>query len=281
MITDAKTFLQGYVELYSLPTTFYRIHSAIDDPHVSVEDLSRIISEDSGMTLRLLRLVNSSFYSFPSKIDTVSRAIAIIGTSQLHDLVLGTSIISMFKDIPPELADMESFWKHSIACGVASRTIARYKYEPNIERLFIAGLLHDIGRLIIFIRRPRVIAEILKKSLSSGELVVRGERAEFGFDHADVGFELMQKWGLPRVLQEPIRYHHRPAEAREFALETSIVHVADVIAHTLLIGSSGETRIPPLDENAWKMVGLKPDHLDAMLEKMDTQISAAFQAIVD
>jgi HD-like signal output (HDOD) protein len=281
MSGDAKSLLQGYVEISSLPTTFYRIHQAIDDPHVSVSELSSIMSEDTGLTVRLLRLVNSSFYSFPRKIDTASRAMAIIGTRQLHDLVLGTSVMSMFKGIPPDLVNMDSFWRHGIACGVAARTIARQRRESNIERMFIAGLLHDIGRLILFVRRPDPMRILMKQCADTGNTVFRTERSEFGFDHADVGYELMHKWSLPRVLQEPVLYHHRPSEAREFLVETSIVHVSDVIAHTLLVGNSGERRVPPLEEKAWEVIGLQPDLLDAMLDQMESQISAAFQAILD
>jgi putative nucleotidyltransferase with HDIG domain len=280
MISDPKSLLQGYVEISSLPTTFYRIHQAIDDPHVSVTELGNIISEDAGLTVRLLRLVNSSFYSFPRKIDTVSRAIAIVGMQQLHDLVLATSIMSMFKGISPDLVSMDSFWRHSISTGVAARLLAKQRRESNVERFFISGMLHDIGRLIMYIRRPDPVRAMLQRCKSSHELLVNVEREVFGFDHTDVGYELVHRWSLPRNLQEVVLHHHRPSGAREFPIEPAIIHVADLVSHALGAGTSGECLVPPLDEGAWEVIGLPVDILEGMGDQIDSQIHAALDAIL-
>ena len=133
--------MKGTLEIPSLPMIFTRIDEAVNNPRSSLADIGRIISEDSSLTARLLKIVNSAFYSFPSKIETISRAVTVVGTQQLRDLALATSVMKLFQGIPPDLINMEAFWKHSIACGVAARVLAAHKREANIERFFVAGIL--------------------------------------------------------------------------------------------------------------------------------------------
>ena len=118
MMNKAKNLVAGVSTLVSLPSVYMRLTKVIDQRTSSARDIGKIVSEDPGLTARLLRLVNSAYYGFPQRIETVSRAISVIGTHQLVDLALATSVIEIFKKIPHEIVDMESFWKHSLACGI-------------------------------------------------------------------------------------------------------------------------------------------------------------------
>jgi len=252
----------------------------MNDPYSSAADFGSVVSEDAGLTARLLQLVNSAFYGFPQKMDSVTQALSVVGTNQLHDLALATSVITMFDDVPPDLVDMESFWRHSLACGVAARSLATQRREPNVERLFVAGLLHDIGRLILFLGYPDGARTALEKSREDHLLLYESERETLGYDHAQIGRMLINSWNLPSSLQEPVAYHHTPRKATRYPVETSIVHVGDVIAHGLRLGTGGERYVPPLSVAAWDRITDDQTIPLAMINDIEQQYAAAVQAIL-
>jgi hypothetical protein len=142
---DPQALVDREMGLASLPNVFMEISRVIGDSRSSAVHVADAISKDTSLSAKLLKIVNSAFYSFPSKIDTISRAVTIVGIRQLSTLALGGAVIRVFQGIPADLVEMESFRKHSIACGICARMIASYKNISNTERLFVAGLLHDIG----------------------------------------------------------------------------------------------------------------------------------------
>ncbi len=275
-----QSLLQGYVDISSLPMMFVRITEAINNPRTSVQAISGIITEDPGMTARLLRIVNSAFYNFPRKIDTISRAVTIVGTQQLRDLALATSVLRMFKGIPKELVNMESFWRHSIACGAAARTLAAYRRESNIERFFVAGILHDLGRLVIFGKIPDLAREAIAMAETNNISLLQAERAVIGFDHALVGRALLQQWKLPNNLVDVVSYHHAPANSVAFPNETAIIHIADIFAHVLQLGSSGERAIPSFSPDAWMLMGVQTSVIPSVIKEVERQYDEAIFAIL-
>jgi HD-like signal output (HDOD) protein len=269
----ARELLESYVEISSLPMIYHRIIEAVEDPRTSMADLGKIIRDDPGLTVRLLRLVNSAFYGFPSKIDTITQALVIIGTRQLCDLALGTSVVTLFEGIPEDLVSMQSFWRHSIACGIAAKTLATYRCETNVERFFVAGMIHDIGRLVIYRKIGEQARRMLLRCRSSGELLFLAEQEAMGFDHSTLGKMLLQSWNLPASIVEAVAYHHQPSEARYYPIEASLVHVADLIANAMGSGSSGEHFVPPLNEKAWDILGLSTSILPSTVYHLESQIN--------
>ena len=280
MVNQPDDLLRGYVQVSSLPIIYTKINATVNDPRSSLKDLSDIISDDPGLTSRLLQLVNSAFYGYPTKIDTISRALLIVGTQQLRDLALATSIMRLFEGISPELVTMESFWKHSIACGVAAKIIATYRREPNVERFFVAGIVHDIGRLIIFKKAPDEAHNALHFCKTNGELLYPVERRMIGVDHCEVGHVLLQSWNLPVILDEVVRFHHNPRLASLHPIETAIVHVADILSHSLQFGTSGESFIPPLDPKAWELLNIPISSLSPILDQLGRDIADVLQTVM-
>ena len=276
-MTEARDLMKGTLEIPSLPMIFTRIDEAVNNPRSSLADIGRVISEDSSLTARLLKIVNSAFYSFPSKIETISRAVTVVGTQQLRDLALATSVMKLFQGIPPDLINMEAFWKHSIACGVAARVLAAHKREANIERFFVAGILHDIGRLVLCMKDPDWMRSALGRCHASGELLYKVENEELGFDHASLGRVLLENWKLPASLVETVAYHHNPEAAARFPIEAAVVHLADIIAHAMQLGSSGERFVPPLSPLAWERAGMSAGQLPAAIEQIDRQYREAVE----
>lgn len=262
-------------QVASPPVVYQRLMEVINHPRSGAGDVARVVRDDPGLTARLLRVVNSAFYAFPRPIETVSQAVTVVGTAQIRDLALATSVMTMFTGIPRDLADMDSFWRHSLACGVGARALATIRRESNVERMFLAGLLHDLGRLILFMHEGDRCRSLLEQAQSTGELLYVLEKKDFGFDHGQVGGALLELWNLPRSLQEAVEYHHRPRQASRFPVEAAAVHVADIIANALGLGSSGERRVPPLVPEAWEATGIDPSVIPCLIDDIEDQLEAA------
>ncbi|MEW5976632.1 MAG: HDOD domain-containing protein [Acidobacteriota bacterium] len=280
MTLDVETLVRRTDSVSSLPMIFNRINDAVNNPRSSISEIGKIISEDSGLTARLLKIVNSAFYSFPSKIETISRAVTIVGTQQLRDLALATSVMSLFKGVSEDLMSMNSFWCHSVACGTAARVIATQRRESNVERFFVAGMLHDIGRLVLCVKMPDTFRSVLLQAQVDRALLYKVEMKELGFDHASIGGALLQSWKLPASLEEAVTCHHRPNSSVRYPVESAVIHLADIISHALGLGSSGERFVPALDAHAWDRLGIEPSQLPLIVKQIDLQYQEAVQTIL-
>ena len=244
----------------------------MDDPEGSFDKISDIIATDPGLSVRLLRIVNSAYFGFPSQIETVSHAIGVVGLEQLNNLVISTVIMERFKGIPDSVINMESFWKHSIACGLAAKIISSHSGEVNTEKFFVAGMLHDIGRLIIALTAPFNILSVFMRCKSEKISLQQSEKDILGFTPADVGEHLLKAWNLPVFLQEVVGNHHQPEKNSTFSKETSIVHVADHIVNTLALGDSGESPFPcPMNRTAWKKNRTAPRNIPGKIRCRNQQ----------
>lgn len=270
-MADARRLVEGVVKLVSLPEVFVRLDAMIRDPYCNLADVADIIADDPGMSARLLRIANSAMFNFPSPIDSIQRAITVIGTKQLRDLVLATSVIEVFNKIPQTHVNMESFWRHSLGTGIMARTLATCRREPNVEHFYVAGLLHDIGRMVMYMAIPHKANEAIERCLAQHKLLHVAERELLGFDHADVGAELISAWQLPGALTEAIRYHHAPSRASEYPDDAAITHVADIVANALVKGTSGEHLIPTLDNQAWSRLDIEVARLRELVSFAEHQ----------
>ena len=280
-MNNPRELLTGYVEISSLPLVYTRLNDAVNNPRASISDIGRIISEDAGLTARLLRIVNSAFYSLPTRIESITRAVTIIGTHELRALALATSVTTMFRGIPEDLANMDLFWRHSIACGVAARIIATFRRIPNAERFFIAGVLHDIGRLVMYVKIPDQSREAMIRCREVGQPLYLAERDVIGFGHAAVGSLLLEAWRFHPGLEEAVGFHHNTNGAARYPLEAAIIHLADILCHALQLGTSGELFVPPLDSEAWERIGLPISILSPVLVQVETQYTDVVRTMLE
>jgi putative nucleotidyltransferase with HDIG domain len=278
-MNEARLLIDDTLELASLPAVVMRALDLINRPESSAADIGQVISEDPALSIKLLKIVNSAFYGFPSRIETISRAITIVGTLEITDLILGSTAVEAFAGLPNDLIDMQMFWEHNLYAGVVARVLARHHRAPNTERFFVSGLLHDIGSLVLYHQRPAEARRALEQA-RSGTPLHQVEQEIFGFDHSDVGAELMQAWNLPEVFIEAARHHHRPTEARQFPLETAMVHLADIIAAGAHFTGSGTSQVPPLEPRAWALTGLEVGITEAVIEEADRQFADARAVIL-
>jgi len=276
---DPLDILRKDHQLPALPQVFLELQQAIASTSTSADDLAEIISQDPGLTAFLLRMVNSAFYSLPMQIDTISRAVTVVGVNQLSTLAVGTSVMSLFKDVPEDVLDMEQFWKHSVGVGLIARRLCRLTGEGDPERAFVAGLLHDIGQLILLQTEAERVTAVHAHSRVNGVLLWAEEKELLGFDHATLGGMLLRKWNFPFVLVSAVLEHHQP-KANQKEAEPALVHCAETIATGLGIGSSGEFFVQPPDPGIWKSMGLTPERVDEMVEDLDEELEEAFQVLI-
>jgi len=249
-------------KLVTLPDIYYRLETALESPATTLDDFSRLLSADPNLCARLLRMANSAFYSFPAKIETIERAVGTIGLRQIRELVLVTSVIETFNGVSIELVDMRSFWEHSVAVGVLARAVAQYAGMPQSERFYIPGLLHDIGRLVLYLKFPGMMAEILDQAKAQSRMLYTFEIQQLGYTHADIGGRLLEFWKVPQSIYEPVRNHHNPAEAPEYNQMASAVHIADAWVNRQQLGTSGEHIDPPIDAEALNLLNMQEYELE-------------------
>lgn len=280
MARSAEHIIKSTSQVASLPTIYLKIEEALNNANCSNQYLVDILSEDTALSARLLRLSNSAMFNFPNKIDSVFQAISIIGTQQLRALVLASSVMKIFKDIPEELINMEMFWRHSIACAVSARIIASLRRAANVEYFFLAGLLHDIGRLIMFKEIPTETGEAMQLAAKKQQLLFLVEKEVLGFDHAKLGGMLLKDWKLPPQLVESTAFHHSPRRSADFQDEVAVIHLADIIANSLQLGSSGEHLVPTLDNQSWERIGLPESIITTVLAELQKQYNIAVDFVL-
>lgn len=233
MPKSPEQLVKGVIKLISLPEIFIRLNQVMSDPKHDAKQLGDVISHDPSLTARILRIVNSAFYGLRVKIEMVSRAVSVIGEEDLRNLVLATSAVETFKRIPNELVDIDLFWRHSIHTGIVAKLLSKHCNILHGERLFVAGLLHDIGKLIMYYQEPDLSQDILLEASENDGVIFRAEEELLGFNHADVGGALIVAWQLADTLKDTISYHHNPLKACKYPVETAIVHIANAIVNAI------------------------------------------------
>lgn len=259
-----KTVRTRDIKLPEIPSLIFKLNDTIADPFSSADDIAQVISTSPGLSALLLKIVNSAFYGFPSRIDSVTRAVTIIGSKEVTALAVGITTMEIFKDIPKSVFDMQAFTHHSLACGVLARILAAGGNIRNTEQMFISGLLHDIGRLVVFKYHPQQAAAMLSDEPTGSQSLYEREKAVLGWRHTDIAADLFEKWKFPVALSQNIVYHHRPSAAQD-PKKAVVIHLSDIIAHSLGEGKSGEWQIPTLDAAAWDKLHLSPQILATII----------------
>jgi HD-like signal output (HDOD) protein len=256
-------------QLPTLPVVVDKILNVTSSEKTSARDLADIIARDQAIANKTLRLANSSYYGFAKEIDTISRAVAMIGFDEIISLVLGIGVLSAFQQKSThDLLDMQELWIHAIGCATATKRITRGKTTQMNEQLFLAGLLHDMGKVIFSIYFPDEYRAALKQAAAQKIPLFKAERDIFGLDHAALGGMLTERWNFPDAILMLIRYHHDPGSCPlEHQQQTLCIELADFLCHQAKIGSSGtpEVRSPAL---ILKDSGVTPSELQRLVGEL-------------
>ena len=258
--------------LISPPDIYLKINEMLAENAASVDQFATVISHDPGLTARLLKLVNSAYYGLPSKIDTISRALTVVGMLELTNLVYSICAVKTFSKLSSDVTNMNTFWRHGIYTGIAARELAAEINCLNPERLFVAGLLHDVGSLAVNRKFADIAEQTIAASEGNEQQLVALEQESLGFDHAELGAKMFESWHLPEATCEAIKYHHNPDAAGDASLEAGILHVADALANASGTGSYSETvaEIIDLDSAVLAPLGIDSDYnYDRLLGTVD------------
>jgi HD-like signal output (HDOD) protein len=266
--------------LVSLPDICVRVNMMADSSRYSALDIGNVIMQDADLSARLLRLVNSAFFGLQAPVETISRAVTIIGTKELRNLVLATSAVEVFRGIPADLVDMVEFWRYSLTTGVIARELAGRCNVLHGERLFVMGVLHDVGRLVIYLKAADKARDILLITAGSDELLPQAESGVLGFTHMDVGAALLKRWKLPESIVATVQFHHHPMETPEYRLETALVHIASRLAYAELMGEFLDGVIDDIHPDVWEITGLMDDEVLTMMEQVPAQVAEVMEVVL-
>jgi HD-like signal output (HDOD) protein len=259
------------VKLPEVPSLVFELNEIIADPMSSSGAIGQVVNKSPSLAATLLRIVNSAFYGFRSKIDSISRAVTLIGSKEVSNLALGITIMETFRGIPKEIMDVASFLEHNLACGVVARILAAHSNMAHSEQLFVSGMLHDIGRLVLCNYFPEVFQQTLAEASASGRPLLKAEQAVLGCSHALLGKKLLNKWKLPLALENDVFYHHQPSSSPS-PESAAIIQMADMVVHGMGVGTSGEQIVPGFDPKAWERLNLPASALRSLLKQSEHQI---------
>lgn len=217
--------------LFSLPDLVVRACAVMDSPSATAQDLIEVIELDANLAATVLRLANSALYGGRGGVETLTRAVSLVGHNAVRDLVLATAAVQSFRDIPAEFVDMNTFWDNSATSAMLARLIAGHLRMRDGETLFLTGLLQGVGRLVFYVRRPAQYREVLRQAQTMS--LDEAECQVFGFSHAEVGAALLESWGLPERLTLPVRHQLDPAAAPNFVKEVALIHLVGDLAANL------------------------------------------------
>lgn len=268
-------------ELPTLPSVVYELNRVINDPMSSTGDVERIMANDMSLTTKVLKLANSAYYAIPGGVSSLQRAIAYIGYDTINQLALSASIIKALGSSSSGLFDVPGFWKHSLGVAMASEVIAKeVKYRIPSD-LFTCGLVHDMGKIALFIVAPEQFAEVLAHAKSQVLTLVEAEDQLEAPRHTHIGFELAVKWRLPYQIQISIANHHqrdaslRGGLSQEAGLVVDIVFLSNLLIHALQFGNSGHSKVLGLPKDVLDRLSLSEDTLRDLITRIKEKIQNA------
>lgn len=263
--------------LVTPPIVCVKMYDLVRSERATAADIGDVVALDPNLTGRLLQIVNSAYFGFKSRIGSIERAVTVIGVRDLHNLVLAITAVRSFSALGAGLVTMEAFWRHSVFGALVTRELARQLSVPDPERFFVAGLLHDIGMLVMYSQLGDHI-EPMRTALDDSEASLHtAEMAGFGFSHACVGAAVLAQWGLPDDLLTGVRLHHAPSAAPANEPTAALIHVADALASQ---AEQASLQLNPTSEDAtaWASLGIDSETFDTTTI-LDTAQEAFGQAM--
>lgn len=266
--------VDGMLDLVPLPQAYVRIRQLVDDPEAPLAAVTEVVQGDPALTGRLLRLANSAWLGAATPVDTVEQAVRLLGMNQVHDMALATSAVGSLSHLRADLFDVVTFWRTSVYCGVGARELARGCRLPAPSRLFVSGLLHDIGSLVIAHELPEAFADCRAQARQYERPYYELERAIFGFDYAEVSAELMRQWNLPAALVEPVADHtHSIANLLpERQLAGAVLQVAATTARAAAWQGAESEPVPDYDETAITLTELDAEAIEGLMQRIDAEL---------
>ncbi|WP_027361448.1 HDOD domain-containing protein [Halodesulfovibrio aestuarii] len=279
MVTP-QNVVEKQLELISFPDIYYEIVRELEFPFTTSRRLAGIVSKDTGLAARILKLVNSPFYGFPSRIESIERALTILGSNELTTLTLGLSVVHSFLGVPETVFNVKDFWEYAISCGILSRLLGAQCTDLMEERLFVGGLLQPVGMLLMISYDPASMCKAVLLSRKKGVSLPVAERAVFGFNHAEVGATLLESWNIPETLTNIVRHCYTPLSS-PLPIDSSIVHLATIMATGLRSKDFCTYHLPDFFQATVDETKISPSALVPILSQYDRQLADTHEILTD
>lgn len=255
-------------DLPTLPVVIDRIISVASDERTTTESLAEVIAHDQGMTNKLLKLANSVYYAQKTKVDTIKRAITVIGFDEIIGIALGMGILSSFTDKSGLSLDMKALWIHGIGVATASKEIAKRTNPAVATKVFIPALLHDMGKVIFSAYFKDEYMKVRQLAMEKKKPLYFAENAVFKLDHATLSALLMKRWNFPLSIMLPCRFHHSPDSTPvKFKHQSLIINLADYLTQKAGIGHSGNP-VPVTVKNSPQKIGITQNKLKLIIDQL-------------
>ncbi|MDR2015569.1 MAG: HDOD domain-containing protein [Azoarcus sp.] len=267
--------LVAYVEsLAALPSVYYQVREQLESPEGSIGRVAGLIETDPALTAGVLKLVNSAFYGLNRKIESVERAIPVLGFRQTHELVLAITIGNVFDGIRPQYMDMRRYWIGCMITALTARELAHLTCNPAAGRLFIVGLLADIGHMVMYQTVPELTVAAISEAEAGNEPLFEVERRIVGCDSAEVGAALMDNWRLPSSFAEIIGAQFTPRLAGKHVVEAELLHVALAVSMADRYDESSKQALERIDPHIWNSIGLNLGSFSRIREMVEMHLSS-------
>lgn len=254
--------LKGINDLPTLPSVFLNIMRIMRNPKVPIKEVAQVVEADPAISMKILRLINSSFYGLSRKIDSVQQAIVLLGSNTLRNVVISVSIFkALEKDDERCGFNRENFWQHSIGCGVVARFIGKRVGMSGDEEGFIAGVIHDIGKVVLDRYFPNEMIAVLNRVRTDNISFYQAERDLISISHMEIGAFLAESWNLPEKLVCVIAGHHKFNPDCPSANLTALIQVSDMVIRKYKAGSGGDDLVPVIEPAVWENLKLNPDQI--------------------
>lgn len=278
--TNILGLVNNTIELPTMPEVLLKLNDVIANPDSSAEDVAKVVSRDPAVATNILRIVNSAYYGLQVRVSSVGLAISVMGFNMTKKVALKAAVFSVFGRRRDKIQHFDplAFWRHAIYTGIAARTLGGASATfaaTHAEDLYVAGLLHDIGKIILMEKAaPRYLA-MLRKSVQQKRCEIEVELEDFGFTHADVGSVLAIKWFLPEELALAIRYHHQPSRDTFHRPLSSLIHLADQLAWRAGNPSTVGPLVGPMENGVYEQIGLDPARVEELLPQIQEDYAAS------
>ncbi len=261
-------------ELPTLSPVTQQVLKLTGDPAISVTELADAIVKDQVLTAKVLKMANSAYYGYSRKIFNINEAIMVMGFNGIRSLVLAASAYNiMNREVEGYFLPKGDLWKHSMTTALFARTLAQKTDLGLREHAFIAGLIHDIGKIVLSTYLKEQFKVVLDLVEVENIPFMDAEQQVLGYNHAAIGAIVAEKWNLPPMLTEAIALHHSPSEASTNPTLTSLIHVADALSMSIGAGLGGDGMLYPFDGFALERLSLTSDILDETVAAMTEHIS--------
>lgn len=266
--------LQTDSELSSLPEIYIRVSDLLDNENSSATQIGQVVETDPALTSRILKMVNSAYYGYSNRIASISQAITILGRDRLRQILIGSVLGGVFGKMTNHVISMQDFWYHSVKTALLCRDLAKSSRLSEIsDVLFTAGLLHEIGRLILSHKLPDLYQQVESALQNSDTDICKAEQEVIGYTHSDTGDAFIRKWGLPEILSVTAKYHHRPLDAgeHEHGEEILLVYLANLLSSIEEPTEAEDVEQALQKTQGWQELGLNAESIFEACELADKQ----------